>query len=80
MRTKLGLCLAAMALVLLNAGSIFAQATASGTISGTVFDQSQAVITTADVVITSKATGDTRTVQSNDLGNFRFDLLTVRTW
>jgi Carboxypeptidase regulatory-like domain/TonB dependent receptor-like, beta-barrel len=65
------------AAVLLGAQTLFAQATATGTIEGTVFDQTQAVISNAEVVITSKATGDRRVVQSNEVGNYRFDLLSA---
>src|SRR5579872_5937251 len=53
----------------------FGQATASGTIQGTVADASQAVITQAQVVATGKATGDTRTVMTDGSGNYRFDFL-----
>jgi hypothetical protein len=78
-KISLGLCWMATAVVLLSlcAGIAFAQATASGTITGTVFDPSQAVIQGADVVITNKATGDSRTTVSNNSGNYRFDLLSA---
>lgn len=75
MKNSLALGLAGLALVLLNAGNVFAQATASGTVQGTVYDASQAVITGAEVVITSKATGEQRATQTNDVGTYRFDLL-----
>lgn len=65
-----------MALVVaLGAVQVDAQATASGTIQGTVVDKSQAAVLGADVVITSKATGASRTEMSSDTGDFRFDLL-----
>ena len=81
-RVSLGLCWMAIAVVLFScsAGIAFAQATASGTITGTVLDQSQAVIGGADVTIINKATGDRRTMQSNPLGNYRFDLLSAGTY
>ncbi|HXF14546.1 MAG TPA: TonB-dependent receptor [Terriglobales bacterium] len=63
------------ALVAFGAVYGFAQATSSGTIQGTVFDKSQAVITGAEVSITSKATGATRTATTGNTGNYRFDLL-----
>ena len=66
-----------LALLSFGAVNVFAQATASGTIQGTVFDQTQAVIVGADVVITNKATGDKRTAVTNDEGNYRFDLLSA---
>jgi outer membrane receptor protein involved in Fe transport len=60
-----------------SATTLFAQATASGSIQGTVTDKSQAIVPGADVVITSKATGTTRSATSNDTGHFRFDLLSA---
>jgi hypothetical protein len=54
---------------------IFAQATASGTISGTISDPSQAVINGAEVTITSVSTGASRTMVTNNAGSYRFDLL-----
>ncbi|HUK16368.1 MAG TPA: carboxypeptidase regulatory-like domain-containing protein, partial [Bryobacteraceae bacterium] len=84
MKKRLNISLMAAALVLFlftfGAGDVFAQATASGTIAGTVFDQTQAVIVGADVAITSKATGDRRTATTNDFGNYRFDLLSAGTY
>jgi len=63
-------------LALLGSGSVaFGQATASGTIEGTVLDKSQSSISGAEVVITSKATGATRNATTSDAGTFRFDLL-----
>ena len=58
-------------------GRVFAQATASGTISGTVVDQSQGVIVGAEVLITSKATGEKRTTSTNGVGDYRFDFLSA---
>src|SRR5262249_35408732 len=63
--------------VLLAASSANAQATASATIQGTVMDKSQAAVSGAEVVITSKATGTTRTATSSDTGYYRFDLLSA---
>ncbi|HUB31778.1 MAG TPA: carboxypeptidase regulatory-like domain-containing protein [Bryobacteraceae bacterium] len=76
---RFGLFFGAMGLGLftLCAPQVFAQATASGTIQGTVFDQSQAVVIGAEVVITSKATGEKRTASTNNVGNYRFDLLSA---
>jgi hypothetical protein len=67
----------ALALMFLGANKMFAQATASGTIQGTVLDQTQAVIAEAEVAITSKATGEKRTALTNGTGNYRFDLLSA---
>ncbi len=61
--------------MLLFSRSLFAQATASGNIQGTVTDPSQAVVANADVLATNLETGATRAVKTNDAGNYRFDLL-----
>lgn len=58
-------------------GQVFAQATASASIDGTVVDQSKAVVPDATVTITSTATGATRTATTNANGSYRFDLLPV---
>ena len=54
---------------------LFAQATASGNIQGTVVDQSQAVVAGAEVILTNLANGSTRTTTTNDSGTYRFELL-----
>ena len=77
MKNTLFVLLITAALVLLGAPTAFAQATASGAIQGTVFDQSQAVIAGAEVIITSKATGERRAAQTNEVGDYRFDLLSA---
>src|SRR6266567_2088482 len=56
-------------------GNLFAQATASGTVQGTVSDSSQAVVAGAEVVITSVTTGAKRSMVTNGTGSYRFDLL-----
>src|SRR5215510_10916859 len=66
-----------LVLSLFTSASAFGQATATGTISGTVMDKSSSVISGAEVVITSKATGASRTANSSDEGSFRFDLLSA---
>src|SRR3989442_6270001 len=68
--------IAALAL-LTTSSATFGQATASGTIQGTVFDKSESLITGAQVVITSKATGATRTTSTSGEGTYRFDLLSA---
>jgi outer membrane receptor protein involved in Fe transport len=75
MTKTLGLCAAAFILLNFSSGNAFAQATASGTIQGTVVDASQAVVVGADVLVTNKATGDKRTTVTNGVGNYRFDLM-----
>jgi outer membrane receptor protein involved in Fe transport len=64
-------------LLSLGVGRAFAQATASGTIQGTVTDKSGAVVTGAQVVAKSKATDSTRTATTSDTGYYRFELLPV---
>jgi outer membrane receptor protein involved in Fe transport len=75
MKQSLGAFVTVMALTVGIAGNAFGQATATGTIEGTVFDRTQAVIAGAEVVLTGKSTGETRTVTTNDTGSYRFDLL-----
>jgi outer membrane receptor protein involved in Fe transport len=72
-------CLLLMCVVALT-GQVFAQATASASIDGTVVDQSKAVVPDAKVIITNLATGATRTSSTNSSGSFRFDLLPVGTY
>lgn len=76
---KRGLYVVVAALAMCSA-NLFAQATATGTIEGTVMDQSQAVIAGAEVTITKKATGETRSTASDNSGNFRFNLLSADTY
>jgi outer membrane receptor protein involved in Fe transport len=65
-------------LALLASGSVaFGQATASGTIQGTVLDKSQAAVSGAQVEATNKATDSVRSTVTTDAGFFRFDLLPV---
>lgn len=61
--------------LLLGCVSIFAQATASSTLEGTVVDKNQAVIKGASITITNKATNLERTTTTNDNGEYKFDLL-----
>ncbi len=65
--------------LLLSLGSVkaFAQATASGTIQGTITDKSGAVVFGAQVVAKNRATDTSRTATSNDTGYYRFELLPV---
>ena len=62
-------------LTLAGSSSAFAQATASGTIQGTVLDKSEGSVVGAEVIISSKDTGSTRSVMTSESGAFRFDLL-----
>jgi outer membrane receptor protein involved in Fe transport len=71
------LLLVGVVLLSLGSGNAFAQATASGTIQGTVTDKSGAVVSDAQVVAKSKATDSTRTATTSDTGYYRFELLPV---
>jgi len=68
------LCLLALSIGIC-CGNASAQATASASLTGTVIDQSQAVVASAQITLTNKDTGAVRTVQSNSAGLYRFDLL-----
>ncbi|HEY7353888.1 MAG TPA: carboxypeptidase-like regulatory domain-containing protein [Terriglobales bacterium] len=48
------------------------QFTAAGTIVGSVTDQSNAVISTAEITLTDAATGAKRTAESNETGHYTF--------
>src|SRR5437868_12115651 len=66
---RLILCLVAGVFVLgLTAGNVWAQATAQ--ISGTVRDQSSAVLPGVEVMVTQTNTGVTRTAVSNETGTY----------
>ncbi len=64
-----------IALFLLTAAQIWAQATASSTLQGTIYDSSHAVLPNAAVTLTSPATGLKRIENSNQEGVFRFNQL-----
>lgn len=55
--------------------SLWAQATATSALQGTVFDPSKAVVPKADIKLTSPSTGLVRTTTSGDDGTYRFTLL-----
>lgn len=76
MKSKLaGVCLLFLGIGLLFCGRASAQATASASLTGTVTDQSKAVVVNAQVTLTDKDTGAVRTAQTNNSGLYRFDLL-----
>jgi hypothetical protein len=75
MNRKRWLLIALMAsMVLLTCVAMWGQATATATLQGTVTDKSQAVIKSAEVTITNKDTGATRTVTTSDTGEYRLDV------
>ena len=71
------LFLLALTLGLTGSSAVFGQATASGAIQGAVLDKSEGSVVGAEVSVTSKATGTTRSVTTSDTGSFRFDLLSA---
>jgi outer membrane receptor protein involved in Fe transport len=77
MKRVMYLLLVGMGLLSLGSSNAFAQATASGTIQGTVTDKSSAVVSGAQVVAKSKATDLTRTATTSETGDYRFQLLPV---
>ena len=74
------LLLVGIVLLSLGSGNAFAQATASGTIQGTVTDKTGAAVLGVEVVATNKGTAAVRTVTTNDSGAFRFDLMRAGTY
>src|SRR6266700_8030394 len=58
----------------------FASAQSTGTVTGTVADQSGAVVAKAKVTIHNEATGDTRETTSNDSGYFSFGTINPGTY
>jgi len=69
------LLLVGVVLLSLGSGNAFAQATASGSVQGTITDQSDAAIKGSKVAITSKDQGWTRSTDTSDTGFYRFELL-----
>ena len=64
-----------LAVIIAGCGAVFAQATASASLSGTVVDNAQALVSDATVTITNKSNGQSRTAATNDEGQYKFDLL-----
>ena len=62
-------------LTLLSCVCLWGQATATATLQGTVMDKSQAVIKSAQITITNKETGATRSLTTNDAGEYRLEVL-----
>ncbi|MDE3136035.1 MAG: TonB-dependent receptor, partial [Acidobacteriota bacterium] len=77
-------CFACTSLILLFGMFIptnaFAQVTATASLTGTILDNSGAVVPGARITVTNKSTGDTRTTTSGSNGLYRFDLLPVGTY
>ncbi len=74
---KAWLCLLS---VLVVCSAVFAQGTASSSLSGTVLDKNGAVIKGGTVTVTNKATGQSRTAATNDNGEYRINQLPAGTY
>src|SRR5262249_10680120 len=78
--TLMAVAASAIASMSLFSGHLYAQATASATLQGTVADQSGAVVPKAQVKVASIETGLTRETTSNDAGIYKFELLPAGTY
>src|ERR1700674_1866429 len=74
------LVFAVLACALLASFDLNAQVNASGTLLGTVTDNSGGVVPGAVVKATSKNIGFGRETKTNDAGQYRFDLLPIGTY
>ena len=70
-------CLLAMAALTLGASIVFAQSGPTGTLSGTVSDQTGGVIPGATITLTNTATSDIRTTTTDAEGRWRVPVLSV---
>ena len=77
LRISLAAALLAIPVLTLSAPSLYGQATASGTIAGTITDSSGAAIVGAVVTATNTGTNAQRTTKTAAAGDYRFDLLPV---
>src|SRR5436190_11351738 len=64
-----------LAFLLLASLSVLAQGPTTGRIAGIVKDQNGAIVVGAEVMVTSKDTGDQRVVVTDDEGNYTVPLL-----
>src|ERR1051325_5744158 len=68
-------------LVLLSCSSLLGQETATSSLQGTVTDKTQAVLgNKAEVTLTNKQTGVTRTTKTNDAGEYKFEAIPAGTY
>src|SRR5947209_4590496 len=66
-------CALLTSLVLLGVTGLFAQNTATASLQGTVTDNQNALVPGAEITLTSRANGQSRTVKTNNIGEYRFD-------
>ena len=79
-RTLIGLLTFSVVLALLVPSVVLAQSTTTGAISGTVTDQSGAVLSDVNVTLKSVEKGFTQTTKSNAQGAYQFPLLEPGTY
>lgn len=72
---KISLAMLLLLIAAFSTGSVFAQANASASLQGTVTDKSGGVIPNAEVKVSSKETGLTRSAVTSNQGLYRFELL-----
>src|SRR5262249_52946123 len=75
MQSKRWLQATLLACLMLVSCTFFGQVTATSSLQGTVVDKSEAVLRGAEVSLVNKATGEARTARTNDLGEYRFELI-----
>src|ERR1041385_2461456 len=81
MNSKRWLFIAVISCLLLSSFNLFAQVTATANLQGTILDKTQAVIgNKAEITLTNKETGATRTTKTNDAGEYRFELIPAGTY
>jgi Carboxypeptidase regulatory-like domain len=74
------LVVVAVIVLALCAPSIWGQAVATGTVLGTVTDNTGAVVAGVNVTLIDKATGDSRTTATNDVGHYIFQNVSPSTY
>src|SRR5215472_2332411 len=67
--------IAVMGCLLLSCANLWGQANTASSLQGTIADKTQAVISKAEITITNKETGATRTAKTTDTGEYRFEVL-----
>ena len=75
MQSRILYVICILGLVYGSVSSLPAQLTATATLQGTITDKSGAVVPNAEVKITNKSTGESRSAVSNNAGIYSFNLL-----
>ncbi len=78
--TKIGMVLTTLLILVLLSINLSAQTDTTGRITGNVVDQSGGAVPSAKVTVTNTATGASRTVNTNDDGNYSFNNVPVGTY